>query len=360
MKNPAALVRSLAPGHPIQYLDSRQIRIRTNPSDLNQDGTPIDNIVFHYNSALRAIHEVGQSVAHFQFMEENGRVVDLRGTPIPNGYAIDPHYLLGENQKSHLGDFWRVLRHCPATNALKSSNPDIEYVPNNTYSFYQFKKTSVQSARVQVKPSRYCWDERPAKDIPDDIFYSLCDFWPSMPIDVDIINENTLLDLPLYRMNEQSKTNHARPGARAHMVNDNSYTIEFLLSTGAINNEQRSFEDYVTAIQELEMKYSNHITNWPFLAAQRLLKLQMHRLKTIRVALTERLDHYPSSGADSAGFNNPDPNVGNNPSDVVMNEGQAASAENIDLMLFRRGEADGENSQSEIRPGQQDPGGWEF
>ncbi len=221
VKNPAALVRSPAPGHPIQYLDSRQIRMRTNPSDLNQDGTPIDNIVFHYNTALRAIHEVRQSVAHFQFMEESGRVVDLRGIPIPNGYAIDPHYLLGENLKSHLGDFWRVLRHRPATNALKSFNPDIKYVPNNTYSFYQVKKTSVQSARVQVKPSRY-WDERPAKDIPDDILYSLCDFWPSMPIDVDIINENTLLGLPLYRMNEQRKINHARPGARVHMVNDSA------------------------------------------------------------------------------------------------------------------------------------------
>jgi hypothetical protein len=28
--------------------------------------------------------------------------------------------------------------------------------------------------------------------------------------------------------------------------------------------------------------------------------------------------------------------------------------------LFQRGEADGEPSQSEIRPGQQDPGGWHF
>ena len=32
----------------------------------------------------------------------------------------------------------------------------------------------------------------------------------------------------------------------------------------------------------------------------------------------------------------------------------------IDLALFQRGEADGEPSQSEIRPGQQDPGGWQF
>ena len=87
--------------------------------------------------------------------------------------------------------------------------------------------------------------------------------------------------------------------------------------------------------------------------------MQLYRLKTIRLALTERLENSPFPGADGARFNNPNPNLGNNPSDMVMNEGQAANAENIDLMLFQRGEADAETSQSEIRPGQQDPGGWE-
>jgi hypothetical protein len=258
----------------------------------------------------------------------------------------------------HLGDFWRVLRHRPATNALKSSNPDTEFIPNNAYSYYQVKKTLSQVMGIQIKPSRY-WDERPAQNIPDDIFYSLCDFWPSMPIDVDIFNENTILGLPVYRMNEQKKTNQSRPGAKSHMVNDNSYTVEFLLATGAITNDQRSFEDYLTAIQELEMKYSNHIINWPFLASQRLLKMQLYRLKTIRLALTEGLEHF---GADGAGYINPNPNAGYNPSDLVRNEGQPAEEayNNIDLTLFQRGEADGEPSQSEIRPGQQGPGGWEF
>ena len=49
------------------------------------------------------------------------------------------------------------------------------------------------------------------------------------------------------------------------------------------------------------------------------------------------------------------------PSNPVRNEGGAATAaEDIDLMLFQRGEADGDNSQSETRPGQEGPGGWEF
>ena len=113
----------------------------------------------------------------------------------------------------------------------------------------------MQSAKVQVKPSRY-WDERPAKNIPDDIFYSLSEYWPSMPTDVDIISENTQLGLPLYRMNEQHKTNQKGPGTKPHMVNDNSYTIEYLLATGAVTNERNAFEAYANEIQMLESKYA--------------------------------------------------------------------------------------------------------
>ena len=85
--------------------------------------------------------------------------------------------------------------------------------------------------------------------------------------------------------------------------------------------------------------------------------MQLYRLKTIRLALCEGLEHF---GADGAGYINPNPNTGYNPSDVVMNEGQLANAGDIDLMLFQRGEADRATSHSEIRPGQQDPGGWEY
>jgi hypothetical protein len=127
----------------------------------------------------------------------------------------------------------------------------------------------MQSAQLQVKPSRY-WDERPAKNIPDDIFYSLSEYWPSMPRDVDIVNENTQLGLPLYRMNEQHKTRQSGSGTRPHMVNDNSYTVEYLLASGAVANERNAFVDYTNEIQMVESKYTNHLTTWPFLAAQRL------------------------------------------------------------------------------------------
>ncbi len=62
---------------------------------------------------------------------------------------------------------------------------------------------------------------------------------------------------------------------------------------------------------------------------------------------------------------NPDPNADhnpNNPSNMVLEEGEHASssAEDIDLVLFERGETVESNSHSEIRPGQRGPGGWDI
>ncbi len=364
VRTPKTIIKSLVPGHSIENMSEREIRMRTNPSDLNGDVSPIHNVVFHYNTALRAMYEVRQSAQNFHIMEESGRIVDLLGNLISNAYSTDPHYLLEENQKLSLGDFWRTLRFRPAKTVNKSAHPDIEYVPNNTYTYYQVKKTLLQSSRVQVKPCRY-WNELPAEIIDDEIFYSLCDYWPSMPHDVDIINENSLLGLPLYRMNERSKTIAvpARIGAKAHFANDNSYTIEFLLSTEAIPDDSKeSFEGYLTSICDAEMKYVGHIVNWPFLASLRLLRLQHQRLKTIKQALIERLDKFPANGG---GFENPNPNADhnpNNPSIMIVEEGEHASssAEDIDLLLFECGETVETNSQSEIRPGQGGPGGWVF
>jgi hypothetical protein len=85
-------------------------------------------------------------------------------------------------------------------------------------------------------------------------------------------------------------------------------------------------------------------------------------LKIIKQALIERLDQFPANGG---GFENPDPSADhnpNNPSNMVVEEGEHASssAEDIDLTLWRRGATDGDNSQSETRPGQEGLGGWEF
>ena len=90
--------------------------------------------------------------------------------------------------------------------------------------------------------------------------------------------------------------------------------------------------------------------------------MQQQRLKTIKQTLVERLDRFPLPDANGVKFDNPDPNADPNPpnpSDIVVEEEEdaASSTEDNDLMLFQRGETDEDNSQSEIRPGQEGPGG---
>ncbi len=163
-------------------------------------------------------------------------------------------------QKMYLGDFWRVLRNRPSTSPLRSSNFDVEYIPNNTYSFYQVKKTLAQVAKVQIKPSRY-WNELPAKDIPDDILYSLSEYWPSMPHNVNIVNDKHYLGLDVYRMKEQSRSKVSPAlGIKPYWVYDHAFTLEYLLATEAIANlEQTTLEDYMTRVQEMDMILTDHM-----------------------------------------------------------------------------------------------------
>ncbi len=280
----------------------------------------------------------------FVIIDENNQPVDLRGNSIQGRLPSDPYRLLEDYQKIHLGDFWRVLQNRPSASPLRSSNFDVEYIANNTYSFYQVKKTLAQVAKVQVKPSRY-WNELPAQGIPDDILYSLSEYWPSMPHNVNIANDNHQLGLDAYRMREQSRTKFSpAPSIKPYWVYD---PIEYLLATQAIANlEQTTLEDYMTKVHEMDMALTDHIANWPFLAAQRLLKLQLSRLRVIKQALTLRLHGHPLHGDNIAGFNNPDPNADPDPSDMVLTEGGAApAAENLDLMLFQRGETDEDNCE---------------
>jgi len=336
--------------------------MRAHPTDIGPNGQVTAEVVANYRRAQLAIYDVRRSSQRFVIIDENNQAVDIHGHSIQGRLPADPYPLLEDYQKMHLGDFWRVLRNRPSTNPLKSSSFDVEYIPNNTYSYYQVKKTLAQVAKVQIKPSRY-WNELPAQHIPDDIIYSLSEYWPSMPHNVNIVDDNQQLGLDAYRMREQSRTKVSpAPGVRPYWVHDYAHTFAYLLATGAIaNEEQTTLEDYMTRVHEMDMLLTDHIANWPFLAAQRLLKLQLSRLRVIKQALTLRLEGHPLHGNNLPGFNNPDPNMDPEPSNPVRNEdGAANAAEDIDLRLWQSGATDGDNSQSEIRPGQDGPGGWEF
>jgi hypothetical protein len=79
--------------------------------------------------------------------------------------------------------------------------------------------------------------------------------------------------------------------------------IQALIGFGAIpDGEQASLESYMCNVQEMIMKYDRLHKCWPFLIAERLLKIQMGRLHHIKVALTEKLHNHALFSANCASF----------------------------------------------------------
>ena len=349
----------LSPGQRIKMIDTTLVRERNKPGQF-----PDQNIVLMYYKALDAIYSVNASIEYYLLTDDHTRqIVTLNRTAVGSsrGQNPDTHGLLEEIQKKSLGDYWRVLRTRPANNATKAKNPDIEYIPNNTYPYYLVKKTLEQKyyPNIKVRPSRY-WNETAANDIADDLIYALSDYWPGMPMDCDIVRDNISLGLHAYRSIEM-RFGKADPANNKAPI-DATATINQLVTLRAIpDSSQQSLKDYMSRVQAMDDKYAHHVGNWPFLVAQRLLKMQVSRLRMIKIALTEKLDDHPLSSANSASFSNvsianqminADPYARNIP---YYGESGYISAQAVNTP--QSGGASGNLSQSAIRPGYENLGG---
>ena len=114
-------------------------------------------------------------------------------------------------------------------------------------------------------------------------------------------------------------------------------TIDSLIGLSALpDGEQESLEHYMLDIQESLDKYEGYLRDWPFLVAQRLLRMQVTRLKNIKHALTDKLHNHPLSSANTAFFGS-DQNQGNPPAPADTTS--------------QSGGTIGNNSQSAIRSG---------
>jgi hypothetical protein len=255
-----------------------------------------------YHNALKALYQLGESPGLYCLHDEMKQPRTLRGLAIQflNGMAV--HELVPENQKLTLEDYWRVLRVRPATSKYKSEQLQLEYVPNNTYGYYEVKTTLKNVKLLKIKPTRY-WNELLVKDVPSDILYSLSDFYPGLPYEANIVRDNESLGLPIYRICEtvffQDQTPPTPDGVpeedKSRKRVNVEATIAKLIGLGALpNEEQESLEHYMLSVEEILKRYEMYLQEWPFLVDQRLIKMQVSRLKYIKYALTEKLNKVSS------------------------------------------------------------------
>jgi hypothetical protein len=238
----------------------------------------------------------------------------------------------------------------PVTNSYKAAQMQLEYIPNNTYTYYQVKTTLDNVLRVKVKPTRY-WNELLVKDVPSDILYSLSDYHPGLPYAANIIRDNESLGLPHYRIYESVFHQDPTPPTADGVAEEDKprkrvnveQTIANLVSLGAIpDQEQETLEGYMITLEEILARYEKYLQEWPFLVAQRLLKMQVSRLKNIKTALKEKLNNHPLSSANTAVFGS-DLNQGNPPAAADTSSQSGGTV--------------GNNSQSAIRSGYSNPSG---
>ena len=176
------------------------------------------------------------------------------------------------------------------------------------HTYYEVKTTLDNVKRLKVKPTRY-WNELLVKDVPDDILYSLSDYHPGLPYEASIIRDNESLGLPSYRIREtvfyqdqappraDNDSDWEKPRKRV----DVEWTIANLISLQALQDEeQATLERYMLDVEEVLKRYEGYLQEWPFLVAQRLLKMQVTRLKNIKHALTEKLNNHPLSTANTS------------------------------------------------------------
>jgi hypothetical protein len=332
--------KSQNPGSSIQMIDIPQIRMRS-----NFKAAIGASLVQEYYKAYNAMYLVNMSIENCLMIEEpTKQIMNLlhkRFVGVTRGHNPDTHLLLDEIQKASLGDYWRVLRTRPPTSATKAHIPDVEYFSNNTYSYYEVKKTIGQKyPHIKERPSRF-WNETPAKEIADELLYSLSGYWPGMPIQTDIVCDSSSLGLPVYKNLEATFGPADMVTGKIQLTLQRQFKDWLNFGQSPM---RPSKEDFMMKVQSMDEKYALYARNWPFLVTQRLLKMQMSRLRIIKTALTEKLNNHPLSSTNSASFFN----------DSNASSGIDSAA--AGFMPQSRG-ADGNPSQSATRAGSDNLGG---
>ncbi len=133
-------------------------------------------------------------------------------------------------------------------------------------------------------------------------------------------------------------------------------TIANLVGLGALpDEEQASLEHYMLSAEEILRRYEGYLQDWSFLVAQRLIKMQVSRLKNIKHALTEKLHNHPLSSVNTAVFGS-DQNQETPPAgyEFMAYFGPTPAAADT---TSQSGGTMGNNSHSANRSGQTNPSG---
>ena len=213
-----------------------------------------------------------------------GGWLDCEGifVPLPEERNKYPYWYYLPNESNKLGDFIKVLRVRPCK---PGAIPDFEYLPNSTYSFAMVKTILKDSTNVRVKPSRF-WNELRVQGVANKILYTLHDYCPGMPVNLEQECKNMNLhpyvatEIVLFPPNDKEKFPIDAPASVAKMV-----------SLGILKDpSDETIEQFLTDLQPTIERFNHLDDTWPFALARLFINAHMFRLERMKYALKGYLE----------------------------------------------------------------------
>ncbi len=179
------------------------------------------------------------------------------------------------------------------------------------------------------------WNETCCASVQDHTLYSLAEYCPGLPRDANIVADNRYKGIHPYRMLE-CLSKYDDVGKRTDP--DIEAIITALMTYGTIpNREQTAPEDLMEKVQEVTNKYFQWSKSWPFLAAHRLLTMQLNRCSHIKRVLMELLNNHPlNNSANNASFASSF-NSGNSPASAGSSSQSGEAMDYSSQSAYRRG-----------------------
>jgi hypothetical protein len=209
-----------------------------------------------------------------------------------NGAEVNPsqyrqiYRALNWQLVDQIGDYIKILRGrpIPRNGDNQAHTVNMEYQPNNVYSYEETRSMLWQHAHIKVKASRY-WDDRFVRQLPKAVFYSLNDYCPGMPF--NIASECESIGLDPFRASELQILREAN-GSEPTVYDTEKTVKEMVNNQTLIDKDTHTVEMYVEGcLNPLINKYWLLDKTWPFELPRLMIRLHAVRLKDLRTVLQE-------------------------------------------------------------------------
>jgi hypothetical protein len=191
------------------------------------------------------------------------------------------------------GDLVRVLRYRPPAQSRWRQDV-LEYIPNDKYTWKFVKSTMRSYCPDKVGGSRL-WNDQYLRDLDPKLLYSLHDYCPGIPVDLE--HECELMRLHPFVHNEI--VYHPKLPEDKYTPWNLEGTVNNMVQKGLLKDDQvQTIESFQKELSKIRKGYEDQEEDWPFEIGRYVLSLHTQRLKNIDKILTLRVEQITKQAAE--------------------------------------------------------------